>query len=968
MWHPRRGFNSLFAVLGLCAYFGSGNAIAQSDFGDRMKKWVQNEVPSLSKRLAQADFPVRINNIFVKATEENFGFVVAADIEMQKIAASSSDDPKNLDSMTVAQALALQASSFNAQVKIMELVDRHAALSKATASLETTEIQREFLASGAYNVASANLFSSYADIGNASAVTFRTRYPELEVSYSSDIKGDTTTVDMSPVNVPEEVKIARNVGIAAAAKWEAVSPYVMAVLMAHAIWDFHTKVEEYKRQAKTFDEAVTLFSASTWAVEEQAAFFAAEWKRAYEANKDVLSSLRSNNDLLGQRLRTLIAWNAARLAVSPAAITHAKLAAALGADVMLPSEMRVFSSIKNQSALSDLTMLRGYARTLEVRAGAACGDVVGVYVAEEYANAGAELQFLAEGVSKRMAFAPIKVNAEKMARDFSKSGDFKANLLKNVGSRKCAAIANATAKDGSLWQGKKTKTSLPRVLKVKVSDRSAKKMALYITATSHDVPTYSLAFCFTQNSGAGCSVQTAPNDGFINRFPRGGNVLDSSGDGGYAGNQASPTNATDLATGQLNGRINALSQQGTAITAQRQTWLQTNVASLKKANDLYLQMLEAERQHEIKYSASTHVAMQVVNLAISKFKQGAVTVEGLLRLHQDADISAVAPRALPVSSIRDAGPVLAALNPAEYFPANRPPAAHRLRTEGARFTEDMLLIEGRVKKASDEGTKDPVFKDGSSFYRLRAVGDKSLVLATQLQEEKPRMSVSQAARVDGAIESGLLNAKSARYYAWGYTGAPVLHYADVIDWRSMKSHIVQTVEEFLTCNKKHKNQGEMMETPCNVMVGTTLSRLYGITDFGANGQFQRANDIAAYVANSPKWTLVGPALSQDALDDAGMLAAKGRAVITVWANPVEGQPGHVNLILPGIPTQTATFRPGDWGHRRIPRVVNFHWCTGACDPSMDPLTFVDDTLDRAYQRLHPKHIQIYVRDRPNSSP
>ncbi|WP_363799840.1 hypothetical protein ABU614_06945 [Lysobacter firmicutimachus] len=100
-------------------------------------------------------------------------------------------------------------------------------------------------------------------------------------------------------------------------------------------------------------------------------------------------------------------------------------------------------------------------------------------------------------------------------------------------------------------------------------------------------------------------------------------------------------------------------------------------------------------------------------------------------------------------------------------------------------------------------------------------------------------------------------------------------------------------------------------TACNWFVGRALHTGFGVIDFTPEGDgWKSANEIAAHVATSSDWILLGSASEQAVLNDAGEAASAGRPVIAV----ASGNPhGHVALILGG-PLSAS----GGWGGRMVP--------------------------------------------------
>ncbi len=128
--------------------------------------------------------------------------------------------------------------------------------------------------------------------------------------------------------------------------------------------------------------------------------------------------------------------------------------------------------------------------------------------------------------------------------------------------------------------------------------------------------------------------------------------------------------------------------------------------------------------------------------------------------------------------------------------------------------------------------------------------------------------------------------------------------AQTANWETLPwaPDVKAMLSQFLTCGGPTPPA-----TPCNVFTAQTLEKIYHITDFDlAGGNYMRANDIAAFVENGDKWTLLGDAGDQNVLNQAQGYANLGKAVIAVeYANAGSG---HVCIIIPGNLTPSGQWK------------------------------------------------------------
>jgi hypothetical protein len=142
--------------------------------------------------------------------------------------------------------------------------------------------------------------------------------------------------------------------------------------------------------------------------------------------------------------------------------------------------------------------------------------------------------------------------------------------------------------------------------------------------------------------------------------------------------------------------------------------------------------------------------------------------------------------------------------------------------------------------------------------------------------------------------------------------------------------------EFLTCKSPIDDI-----SPCNYFLGRALMRVYGVNDFSTGADtYMRAAAIAAYVADSDKWTRLGEATDQSALRSAQGYANLGKPVIAVTSS-------HVALVIPGDLVMS-----GNW-NLKAPNSASFF----IDEPAK---SFVGKPLSYAF--TSPANVQIYGRN------
>ncbi|ELR73314.1 hypothetical protein C900_04166 [Fulvivirga imtechensis AK7] len=135
---------------------------------------------------------------------------------------------------------------------------------------------------------------------------------------------------------------------------------------------------------------------------------------------------------------------------------------------------------------------------------------------------------------------------------------------------------------------------------------------------------------------------------------------------------------------------------------------------------------------------------------------------------------------------------------------------------------------------------------------------------------------------------------------------------------------------------------------CNAFIGQSLKTVYNINDFYSEklGRYLFPHEIASFVGESDRWTLLGHAYEPDALSEAQKYANEKKAAIAVYKSD-NGQ-GHMALILPGdlIPS-------GSWGVK-VPNTASFF--IGEPEKS-----YISKGLSYGFKKNLIKDVLIYAR-------
>jgi len=113
---------------------------------------------------------------------------------------------------------------------------------------------------------------------------------------------------------------------------------------------------------------------------------------------------------------------------------------------------------------------------------------------------------------------------------------------------------------------------------------------------------------------------------------------------------------------------------------------------------------------------------------------------------------------------------------------------------------------------------------------------------------------------------------------------------DVSD--SYSANLFNTVTKGVAlANTACTSEGAPHGDSCNSFVGMVVDKTYGQPDLKTTGGYLTVTQLIAYLPSSTTWTFMGPAASQDVLNQAQRDANNGAPVIAVST-------GHVALLLP----------------------------------------------------------------------
>jgi hypothetical protein len=150
----------------------------------------------------------------------------------------------------------------------------------------------------------------------------------------------------------------------------------------------------------------------------------------------------------------------------------------------------------------------------------------------------------------------------------------------------------------------------------------------------------------------------------------------------------------------------------------------------------------------------------------------------------------------------------------------------------------------------------------------------------------------------------------------------------------------EILESFRYCKETAEN-----DLQCKYFIAKAIHDYFGVSDFRLKGNYVDFENIHPIVRSSTKWRNLGPANSQKTLDEAQLLANKGRVVLAIHT---DSKLGHVVIIMPGKLEKAVS-----WGGLNCPQVASFFMI-------QDMESFVDKSIAFAWSK--PDGIEIFARE------
>lgn len=149
--------------------------------------------------------------------------------------------------------------------------------------------------------------------------------------------------------------------------------------------------------------------------------------------------------------------------------------------------------------------------------------------------------------------------------------------------------------------------------------------------------------------------------------------------------------------------------------------------------------------------------------------------------------------------------------------------------------------------------------------------------------------------------------------------------------------------------KKCENTNTVGVSSCNHFLGNALKQIYKIDDFysSPDERHMLAHEIAEFLKNSEKWTLLGYGFEQKALTEAQRLANDNKAVVAAYVS--DQGVGHVAYIVPGDMRLS-----GIWGIQ-VPNSASLF-------PSDPSKSYVSKPLSYSFEGTQVKRVLIYARN------
>jgi hypothetical protein len=600
-----------------CALDAGGIALANCDtnYGDQLYNWVDEDARRQSLALAEADYTSRLNNGRVLEYDSLKILAVKLSAYLDELVARQQEGDRRRSALGAAAAsLDLQRDSTQLLDALLARAGDIRALSQRLRTLAAPVDLAEFRALGAQHVGRSTLLGSIAGLANTGGDTLNVRY-SFNVQINFDEHGQAQGGQVG-LGGNEDVQMADKVALVLIQRPEYISQiigyaYFTIRFTVYAIESSGCE-QRLRHQADRASDAIRLLAtvlpdeAEVFAIythlltESQVRFAAAQ------------AALEDSINTLDARWRNLLSFTLAQLDVAGKTLTAERVEILRRAYDSGDPLGRVF----DQLALTQMTLrlqeLQRFALREEVLIGSVCRDTAGISAAENLLDRRQEALAQLELLRRLHYFVPLQSTFDGVADRMRRRVPRAESLVRAGGDLACAFTTGARAvmmggEGAAIVGSPATGTFVPvessEPLRAYSATRQAAREWAQRTArqqrTAIRTSGGNLCAIFSSGGVYRCGTPSDGDPGLATMFPQAPgspylNIGQGANDGGFANDARRVEQQVADAKANIDQRITSLRANNQAITLAIPAWITVNSAGMSELNNAEVTKLAAE--------------------------------------------------------------------------------------------------------------------------------------------------------------------------------------------------------------------------------------------------------------------------------------------------------------------------------------------------------------------------------------
>lgn len=935
-------------------------------FGDDLLNWVNVHAEKRSEDFAKSDFKLRTINLRIRALEQSYAELERMRSQLKRIHTELQASEAKLKNLGPLQAAILRENS--ADQHLVELMSMHQKLDSIDGQISIlvgVPKRQTFDRLGLGHVGRASVVTSF--MGMKSAADSLQAQFGVSASITVDENGAISDVEseFDFRATDSDVEYAVDSIVLNFAKKYPKLAVIYGMLKVAALGQ---EIEKYRDQRRKVQQAVAALPSKLVSSAKQFQIYSDASLQAQAQFADNFETLGEMSVTLRGSVKYLFSLSLSRANLARNSLNQSKLDT-----IAAQYEQGLLrDAIDERSIITTANELRDYHSNLitrEIEFLNGCSNVNGLAAAENWQDGLTEARALYEEIANEGRMAPLRSTLENLL------GQINPFLSDSV-SEMLAISKVSCAPDP--WIKARTTKPTPR-FSLYIPDTLSEFADLTLPPLKGLMKPYRFQgrtlqfgaslgvgdFCIMMGNGQDyyCGHLGDGGTGHFSQFPNNGssalaNVLGSSGDGGYRPSDRQYQAVTADADQNLRNRMLRMENEVSALTQALPEWKQANLeAAAETSTELDKQLEEIGGSFD-GFSASLGLEFDELNGRLRQYIFAPADIAQMGALAAEYGGSDTSLRRLRDDQVMPDSPQITGIGVWDRVYAQTDLGARALVRELRKHEVDRVAVLARFNDLEQQGQSDPVFPDEDAMQAALKMSMTTLAyakaFASPSQDVVEQLGVEE---VDRLFKGYLDDARQMRYHASGllnYEKPPDL---DGITSEDVRSHVLREIGEFYTCTAQHQDLES--RTPCNVFMHKAMKHIYNINDF--DSKTQKANQMIAAMEASDKWVAFGNAGNQGDLNDAGLFAAQGRAVVAAWPN--EGGIGHVAIVLPGTPSGVSG-KP-QWAGLRLPDVANFALDDFVGDGQLD---YTSPSIKITYafggDKL-PSEVILYVREYGN---